>query len=211
MEKKYRETSRFFKHPYEVDFAAGVPERTERKNHGPVFIYPEELIDKTCGGCVRFTSNDDGFPRGDYDINGFHCSFRGWELPIHAEDKACVDYWDREEHERSEREHEESVENRRRELWAVYAEKEPVKLPIVDDGYGIVPKCPTCGEMPYDLEQCHWCGQRFVQNEETAEYGTPKLIDFKCPQCGTMGKANVSKVNGHKHFRCEKCGMAFME
>lgn len=211
IEKSFRGSNPFFPHPYEVDFAAGVPERTERRNSGEVFIYPEELIGKTCGGCVRFTSNNDGYNHGDCDPDGFHCSMRGWQLPIHVEDRACVDYWDNAEHERSEREHEEAVEKRRQELWDIYSLRDPVKLPIADDGYGRVPKCPTCGEMPYDLEQCHWCGQLFIQDEEVTEYGTPKLIDYKCPQCGTMGKANVSKVNGHKHFCCEKCGMAFME
>ncbi len=211
MEKRFHEGKRFVPHKYEVDFGAGVPKRTERRNRDDVFIYPEEVCDKKCGGCVRFTSNNDGFPRGEYDINGYHCSMRGWALPIRADDKACVSYWDRAEYERSEREHEEAVEKRRRELWAVYAEREPVKLPIVNDGYGIIPSCPTCGEMPYGTEQCHWCGQRFIQDEEITEYAKPKLIDWKCRSCGTVGKAGVSKYNGHKSFRCAKCGAAWME
>ncbi len=210
MEKRFKDHS-FLSHPYEVDFGAGVPERTERKNHGETFIYPEELIGKTCGGCVRFTSNNDGFSHGDCDINAYHCSMRGWKLPIHAEDKACVDYWDRAEYERSEREHEDAIERRRQELWAVYAEKEPVKLPIVNDGYGIIPKCPICGEMPYDTEQCHWCGQHFIQDEELAEYTKPETRPYKCLTCGTLGELVISKYNGHKSFRCEKCGASFME
>ena len=211
MEKIFCEDRRYIPHNYEVDFGAGVPERTERRNRDDTYIYPEEICDKKCGGCMRFTSNDDGFPRGDYDINGYHCSMRGWKLPINAEDKACIDYWDRAEHERSEREHEEAVERRRHELWAVYAEKDPIKLPIMADGYGWAPYCPICGEMTYSTEQCHWCGQRFIQDEEVTEYATPKTIDWKCSQCGTLGKAHISRYNGHKSFRCEKCGMAFME
>lgn len=77
IEKKFNSGRSFFKHPYEVDFGAGVPERTERRNSGETFIYPEELIDKTCGGCVRFTSNNDGFSHGDCDKDGYHCSMRG--------------------------------------------------------------------------------------------------------------------------------------
>jgi len=195
----------------EIDFGAGIPENTERHNRDDVFIYPEEIIGKTCGECVRFTSNNDGFPRGNYDINAYHCSMRGWNLPITAEHKACTAYWDRAEHERAEREHEEAVERRRADLWAIYAEREPIKLPIVNDGYGIIPVCPVCGEMPYDTEQCHWCGQRFVQDDEIKEYATPDLRDFACPNCGAPGTVSVSKYNGHKHFRCDKCGMSFME
>lgn len=213
-EKRFREYLSPF-HPdfgkYEVNFGEGVPERTDRKNSGEVFIYPEELLDKICGGCLRFTSNNDGYHHGDCDLDGYHCSMRGWRLPIHAEDKACVDYWDRADHEHADREHEEAVEKRREELWAIYAVKDPVKLPIVNDGYGVIPKCPTCGEMPYSLAQCHWCGQRFIQDEEVDKYSTPTRVDYKCPSCGTMGKADVSKYNGHKHFKCEECGFAFME
>lgn len=36
----------------------------------------------------------------------------------------------------------------------------------MNDGYGMIPECPICGEMPYSTEQCYWCGQRFVQDEE---------------------------------------------
>ena len=212
MEKHFaKHKSKSLRSKYEVDFSAGIPERTERRNYGNTFIYPEEITDKKCGGCVRFTSNNDGFDNGRHDPNGYHCSMRGWDLPIRAEDKACVDYWDLAEHERSETEHEDAVEKRRNELWAVYALKDPIKLPIIDDGYGIIPQCPICGEMPYSTEQCHWCGQRFIQDEEVVEYATPKTIELTCPNCGAAGKAHVSKYNGHKHFKCENCGAGFME
>lgn len=204
-DKQYRKTSRIFKHPYEVDFAAGVPESTERRNSAEVFLYPEELIDKTCGGCVRCELRDHG------DKDGYHCCMRDWNIDITPEHKACVAYWDREENERAEREKAEAVEKRRRELWAIYAERDPIKVPIVNDGYGLVPKCPICGEMPYSTEQCHWCGQRFIQDAETVEYATPKLVDYRCPTCGKVGKAHISKVNGHKNFFCDNCGFAFIE
>ena len=211
MEKRFHEGRRYVPHKYEVDFGSGIPERTERRNRDDVFIYPEEVCDKKCGGCVRYTSNNDGLAHKCYDINGYHCSMRGFDIPIRADDKACVSYWDREEYERSEREHEEAVEKRRRELWEVYAEREPIELPVINDGNGMIPNCPVCGEMPYSTEQCHWCGQRFIQNEETAEYMKPQLIDWVCSQCGVIGKASVSKYNGHKCFHCKTCGMLFME
>lgn len=190
-------------------FSRGVPKREERRNHGATFIYPEELLDKKCGGCVRCTERSSGpFARGDE--KGYRCTMRG-RIEIHPEDKACVGYWDKAEHDRAERQHEEDIEKRRQELWAIYAEKPPVKLPIVNDGYGIIPECPVCGEMPYDTEQCHWCGQHFIQDQETVDYATPKEIDFTCPSCGKPGKAGVSKYNGHKHFKCAFCGLSFME
>ncbi len=200
------------KRPFEIEFSAGIPERNERENRGDVFIYPEEIIGKTCSECVRFTSNDDGFYHGeDVDSAGHHCSMRGWHLSIEADHKACVSYWDKAEHIRAGQEHEDAVERRRAELWAIYAEREPIKLPIVNDGYGTIPMCPVCGEIPYDTEQCHWCGQRFIQDQELAEYTTPNLRDYTCPFCGAPGKVVISKYNGHKHFRCEKCGGSFME
>lgn len=189
-------------------FSRGIPERKERENSGETFIYPEELIDKKCGECVRCEPRD-GHGREKKD--GYHCCMRDYDIDITPEHKACVDYWDRKEHERIECLKNQDQENRRDELWAIYAEKEPIALPIVNDGYGYIPKCPICGEMPYSTEQCHWCGQRFIQDEETTEYGTPLTKPFKCPSCGTMGTANVSRYNGHKHFRCEKCGFSFME
>ena len=209
MEKHFKKRNPLFKSRFEADFGAGVPERTERRNSDDVFIYPEEIIDRKCGGCMRCEKRDHAYR--DAPAEGWHCTMRNYSIDITPDHKACVDYWDKAEHERSEMEHDEAVEKRREELWAVYAEREPVKLPVVNDGYGRMPECPICGEMPYSTEQCHWCGQRFIQDEEVQEYEKPKLIDWKCGNCGTMGKASVSKYNGHKHFRCEKCGMAFME
>lgn len=186
-------------------FSKGIPERKERMNRDEIFIYPEELIDKKCGGCVRCKLRDHG------DKGGYHCTMRNWDIDITPEHKACVDWWDKEEHERVERQHSEDTEKRREELWAIYAEKEPVKLPIVNDDYGMIPECPVCGEMPYSTEQCHWCGQRFIRDEEIKEYETPLTETFKCPSCGAVGTAYRSKYNGHRHFHCENCGNGFME
>ena len=78
--------------------------------------------------------------------------------------------WDKEKHERIERLRAEAEENRRKELWAIYSGSEPVKLPIINDGYGMIPECPVCGEKPYSTEQCHWCGQKFIQDDDIKEY-----------------------------------------
>lgn len=195
---------------FKTMFSMGIPEREERRNHDMTFIYPEELIDKTCGGCVRCELRHRP-RRGEEKPDGYHCMMRDWDIDVSPDHKACVGYWDKAEHERVEKLRAQDTENRRNELWAIYAERDPIELPIVNDGYGRIPKCPVCGEMPYSTEQCHWCGQRFIQNDEVEEYGTPLTKPFKCPSCGTVGTANVSRYNGHKHFHCEKCGLSFME
>lgn len=189
----------------EVCFDDGIPECKERYMNRDIFRYPEELIDKKCGGCVRCEKRDHGKKKG------YHCSMRDWNIDIHPEDKACTEYWDREEHEAVELQHQADIENRRQELWSIYAKRDPIKLPIVYDGYGNIPECPVCGDMPYDTEQCHWCGQRFIQDEDIKEYNEPWTEKFTCPKCGTEGTVYRSKYNGHKHFQCDHCGMAFME
>ena len=190
---------------FEVMFGDGIPDSDERRNHDETFIYPEELIDKKCGGCVRCEARDRG------SKVGWHCMMRNYDIDVSPDHKACVAYWDRAEMERAENKHESDVQRRREELWAIYAVRDPVKLPFENDGYGVAPFCPVCGEMPYDTEQCYWCGQRFVQDEETVEYATPKTVPFTCPGCGKPGEATVAKYNGHKHFCCNYCGLAFME
>jgi hypothetical protein len=142
---------------------------------------------------------------------GYHCTKLLFDRDITPDDKACVNYWDKAEEDRLKALHEQDVENRRKELWAIYAEKEPVKLPIVIDEFGgRIPECPICGEMPYDTEQCHWCGQRFIQDDEIKEYNTPDTGTMKC-SCGGTIEFIRSKYNGHKSGHCTKCGMSFME
>ena len=209
MEKRFHERGRYYQHKFEADFDAGVPDSTERRNSDDVFIYPEEIINKTCGGCVRCEKRDHAYH--GTPAEGWHCTMRGYDIDITPEHRACVDYWDRAEREHAEKEHEDAVEKRRAELWAVYAQREPVKLPIVEDYGGRIPQCPVCGEMPYSTEQCHWCGQRFIQDEEVTEYAAPKTIEWMCSNCGTLGRASISKYNGHKSFKCENCGFAFIE
>lgn len=189
----------------EIRFSDGIPDRREEFNK---IIYPEELLDKKCGGCVRC-----GLRERQYKgkIGGYHCSMQKYEKDISTEDKACVHYLDRKIKEEIEKLHEQDIENRRKELWSVYAEKEPIKLPIVHDGYGYIPECPVCGEMPYSTEQCHWCGQRFIQDEEIEEYAKPLSKNGKCFNCGADVVIHISKYNRHKRFHCDKCGCSVME
>lgn len=54
------------------------------------------------------------------------------------------------------------------------AKRPPVKLEWIDYYDCITdalipngqPRCPYCKEMPYDMEQCQFCGQRFTTDEE---------------------------------------------
>ena len=148
----------------EIKFSEGIP---ERRDYFSRIIYPEELLDKKCGGCVRCELRDN---RSKEKNSGYHCTTQDYDIDILPEDKACVLYWDRAYHEECERLHEQDIEKRRKELWNIYANRDPIKLPILHDGYGFIPECPICGEMPYSTEQCHWCGQRFVQDKEIEEY-----------------------------------------
>ena len=189
----------------EIKFSEGIP---ERRDYFSRIIYPEELLDKKCGGCVRCELRDN---RSKEKNSGYHCTMQDYDIDILPEDKACVLYWDRAYHEECERLHEQDIENRRKELWNIYANRDPIKLPIVHDGYGFIPECPICGEMPYSTEQCHWCGQRFVQDKEIEEYAKPLTENGKCLSCGADVVIHISKYNGHKHFHCYKCGCTVME
>lgn len=156
----------------QINFGDGIPEREE--DYTKVFT-PEKLVGKTCGGCVRCAPREKA-----YGEEGYHCTCKSYEVDIHPEDPACEIYWDRAEHEEIERLRQEDTEKRRQELWAIYADKEPVELPIVNDGYGRIPMCPICGEMPYSTEQCHWCGQRFIQTEAIKAYSVPETVEMVC-------------------------------
>ena len=48
--------------------------------------------------------------------------------------------------------------------------------------------------MPYSTEQCHWCGQRFIQDEEVKEFAKPLTKEVTCFSCGRKVIANVSKL-----------------
>lgn len=92
---------------------------------------------------------------------------------------------------------------------------EPVNL-IWENDYdgGVFPKCPSCGEMPYDLHTCFFCGQRFLNDEIVEEWEKPPVaIEMDCPVCGAKN-AMVgvrAKNNGHFHGKCENCGARIIE
>ena len=60
--------------------------------------------------------------------------------------------------------------------------RKPVPLEWVDSFNRITdeiikkgePKCPHCGEMPYSIEQCVFCGQRFIQEDNDNESSITK-------------------------------------
>lgn len=197
------------KKKYEVCFDEGIPDRKAEKRNK--LIYPEELLDKKCGGCVRCKKRDHAYY--DTKAEGYHCMKLYYDIDITPDDKACVDYWDKAEEDRLDKLHEEDIEKRRKELWAIYSKRKPIKLPLINDGYGIIPECPVCGEMPYSTEQCHWCGQKFIEDEEIREYNKVEEETMTCPSCGAKdGFVYVrSKYNGHKHGTCKVCGMRIME
>lgn len=72
----------------EIKFSDGMPVRERRSDTD---IYPEELLDKKCGGCVRCQ------PRKRKGETGYHCTTQPYTKDISPEDKACVIYWDKEE------------------------------------------------------------------------------------------------------------------
>ncbi|MEY8369771.1 hypothetical protein AALA24_13545 [Anaerovoracaceae bacterium 42-11] len=157
-----------------------------------------------CSECVRFKEREE--KRGT-----FHCWRQNYKIDKYPDDDACDKYWDRAEQERKDREHDAERERERKKKWAMYANKPPVKLLIEFDGYGDIPVCPVCGDLPYSMEQCYWCGQRFIQDEEIEEYNKPDVVEMKCFVCGGKMVGTISKYNGHFHGQCEECGATIIQ
>lgn len=164
------------------------------------------MIEKKCAGCMRFEERWGKNERGTY-----HCWRQDYKIDKFPDDVACEEYWDRTEYEAEEKKREEEIETKRKKMWAIYADKPPIKLPIVFDGFGMIPECPICHDMPYSTEQCHWCGQRFIQDDEVKEYNKADEYEIKCPTCGGKIVGVRSKYNGHFHGQCKKCGIVIME
>ena len=79
---------------------------------------------------------------------------------------------------------------------------------------GRYPECPSCGNMPYSLERCVFCGQRFLPDALTEEWSKPpEEVRMDCPSCG--GKSTMvgarARSNGHFHGQCTVCGCVVME
>lgn len=90
----------------------------------------------------------------------------------------------------------------------------PILIKWETDFAGTMPVWPACGEMPYGLDRCIFCGQKFIKDERAKEWEQPQKVErMDCPVCG--GKDTMeftrSKYNGHKHGCCTACGTKFME
>lgn len=186
----------------EIRFGEDIPTKTFAECKG------NKYMDHTCGECVRCKE------RNPKMGSGFHCTSQNYDIDIAPQRQACKDFWSKSEQEQLDKQHETAIETERKRLWKIYAGKPFVHLPIEFDGYGNIPVCPICGEMPYSTEQCHWCGQHFVQDEKIAEYNKPAPVErMTCPNCG--GKNTMvgthSNYNGHFHGSCEKCGCVVMQ
>lgn len=164
--------------------------------------------EKTCKGCVRCERVESRIKKHP---TGWHCMCKDYDAGILPSDPACDIYWDRETYEKEEKEKAEKREKERLARWEKNKNNPPMKLPIVFDGYGYIPECPNCHDMPYSTEQCHWCGQRFIQDEEVQEYNKPLVKESKCISCGAPVLIRISRYNGHKSCHCKKCGAAWME
>lgn len=79
----------------EIKFSDGIEKIKEDYNK---IIYPEELLDKKCAGCVRCEKRN-SYGRKKY---GYHCMMQNYDIDIDPTDKACVHWWNKEEHERIE-------------------------------------------------------------------------------------------------------------
>lgn len=91
---------------------------------------------------------------------------------------------------------------------------EPVHIRWTQDYGGTFPECPSCGEMPYSLERCVFCGQRFLSDVLVEEWSKPTAeVRMDCPFCGwknTMVGART-RSNGHFHGQCTACGCSIVE
>lgn len=60
---------------------------------------------------------------------------------------------------------------------------EPVHIRWAEDYWsGRYPECPSCGNMPYSLERCVFCGQRFLPDALTEEWSKPpEEVRMDCP------------------------------
>lgn len=157
---------------------------------------------KTCSRCINL-----------YEHGGAGYICRSWQEGQGPDSPACRRYEGREWVEDQEHLHEKEVAIRQMQLWSIYAKKPPRKLPIVFDGYGKVPLCPVCGKMPVKTDQCHWCGQRFIRDEELEEYLKQDEVAMDCPTCGRKGtmRGVRSLYNGHFHGQCKVCGAVMMQ
>ena len=98
---------------------------------------------------------------------------------------------------------------------------EPVHIRWAEDYWsGRYPECPSCGNMPYSLERCVFCGQRFLPEPEIHK-AEPTLLRAKPSRAETMfgpkeawaipdrAEAEETTPKTYKGFlliRCAQCG-----
>ena len=91
----------------EIRFSDGLPER-------PVIAgtdkTPDELVGKVCGRCIRCAERD---RPGE---TGWHCWRKSYWHDISPDDKACDEYWDKDEQNELDRLRDDEQENRRKSL-----------------------------------------------------------------------------------------------
>lgn len=158
----------------------------------------------THGECFRCIKSKDG---------GHTCAAINHKgLRISADGPACKNFISRNALEKQWKKEDRKAEKERKRKWAVNEKNDPVRLKLVNDGEGIIPECPVCGEMPYSTKQCYWCGQKFIQTDEVQEYAKPKKRKVECFVCGSTNCIEtISNYNSHKHIYCQDCGMLIME
>lgn len=92
--------------------------------------------------------------------------------------------------------------------------RRPTKLRW-EEQYGmIVPICPSCGETPYKVDCCIFCGQKFIQDARTREFAEPpEETRIDCPYCHGINTmvGYLSKLNGHFHGKCKECGSTMIQ
>ena len=96
----------------------------------------------------------------------------------------------------------------------VNGKAEPLPLRWTEDYEGHkYPECPACGEMPYDMDRCVFCGQRFLSDSRAKKWKEPAKIEtMTCFVCGVENAIQfVRAYNGHRHGCCTACGISFME
>ena len=169
----------------------------------------------TCVGCVRCHKKYDGT---------YYCQMIGMG-EISPNEKHCEENWDSALFEKSRKDYEDHQEAERIAQIEANKDKPPVEIgwgveyDYVTDSGVMVPECPVCHEMPYSLEECYFCGTKFIQDD-------PALIEYKaangatkeelstCLKCkgvfhtiSTMRNGEWRVTNGW----CEgSCGMRFI-
>ena len=91
--------------------------------------------------------------------------------------------------------------------------KPPLPIEWADE-YGCkVPTCPACVDITDSVDQCPYCGQKFLPDERTEELKKPpKQVRTICLVCGENTMVGTrSWYNGHFRGKCEKCGAVMME